>query len=61
MKYYVAYVQRCTPTLAVFPNKLKMDKFINEFEKSDDDWIDFWFKSNQLKVVDESVTFKRFR
>jgi hypothetical protein len=48
MKYHVYYVEGCSPKLKSFTTKKAMNKFIKEYEKSDDDWIDFTFKGEIL-------------
>jgi len=55
--YLMQVVQRCSPTLHFFKTKKSIDKFVNEFEYSVDDWIDYILKDVKVKnlaIIDKS-------
>ena len=49
MKYYVRYVESCTPRLKVFDTEHERIRFIIEFEEDrDDNWIDLVFNGEVI-------------
>ena len=42
MKYYLHYVESCSPKLKLFKTKKAVDKFVKEFKtNNEDNWLDF--------------------
>lgn len=62
-KYYVRYVESCTPKLKSFKTESEMNKFIAKFAVetmygNPDNWIDYAFKGEMLLVDKSQVDFQ---
>jgi len=57
MKYYVMYVERCSPSVKSFRTRLGATKFVDKFLKknvhnTDDNWVDFIWKGEVVETVE---------
>ncbi len=42
MKYTLFYVQRCSPKAKQFNTRKALERFLDRFKTSPDDWLDFY-------------------
>ncbi len=57
-KFYLVYVEKCTPAVVCFDTEDNMKKWIKIFKKTHfedvDSWLDFSIKGDTLKAYDKS-------
>lgn len=56
-KYFIHYIEDCTPKIIKFDNKKNMEEWISEFRKinngQQDSWLDFSFYGKILEKYEE--------